>query len=256
LTTIATTVAEAAVAAAPLLLPIAGVVLAVAAIGIAIYEVWKHWDKIWGWIKGAVQTAVHFVKEHIDWVIAIAFGPFGIAINLIRKHWDDIWDAIKSTAGGLGHFFKSIFDGVVGVIQGSVNTVISVIDWMIRQINKFQIHIPSVFGLGGFDWNGLGLSELKPLSFGDGGIVPGPVGAPTLAVVHGGEEVLNVPQQRARAGSGTTINLTVTVNAQGATFTDRATRHALGREVADGVLAELHNMQNSGVNLQLTGRPQ
>jgi len=44
------------------------------------------------------------------------------------------------------------------------------------------------------------------LPFAEGGIVPGPTGAPRMAIVHGGEEVLT-PQQRGG------VNLTVSVNA-------------------------------------------
>lgn len=39
------------------------------------------------------------------------------------------------------------------------------------------------------------------LTFAGGGLVPGPVGAPQVAVVHGGEEVLT-PEQRAAVGQG------------------------------------------------------
>ena len=41
--------------------------------------------------------------------------------------------------------------------------------------------------------------------FAHGGIVPGPVGAPIMAMVHGGERILRSGQ----AGGGTTINITV-----------------------------------------------
>ncbi|HEY3484614.1 MAG TPA: hypothetical protein VGK49_04475 [Ilumatobacteraceae bacterium] len=44
--------------------------------------------------------------------------------------------------------------------------------------------------------------------FDQGGIVPGPIGAPQLAVVHGGEEVLT-PEQRRASGGAATYNVTV-----------------------------------------------
>lgn len=47
-------------------------------------------------------------------------------------------------------------------------------------------------------------------SFDAGGIVPGPVGQPQLAIVHGGELVQTPEQQR--SGSGITINMPVTVS--------------------------------------------
>ena len=50
--------------------------------------------------------------------------------------------------------------------------------------------------------------------FQDGGFVPGPPGAPMLAVVHGEELVLNPRQQEQFLGTGVTIiqNLTGDVN--------------------------------------------
>lgn len=55
-----------------------------------------------------------------------------------------------------------------------------------------------VKNVGGF------LGGLIP-GFAEGGIVPGPAGAPRLAVVHGGERVLTQAQQR--GGGGTTVNI-------------------------------------------------
>lgn len=45
-------------------------------------------------------------------------------------------------------------------------------------------------------------------SYDIGGVVPGPVGAPRLAIVHGGEEVLT-PEQRGRGGGNTYVYVTV-----------------------------------------------
>lgn len=52
-----------------------------------------------------------------------------------------------------------------------------------------------------FDWTG-GL-PWEPIGFAKGGVVPGPIGAPVPAIVHGGEEVLR-PDQR---GNGDTFNI-------------------------------------------------
>ncbi|MDP2949051.1 MAG: hypothetical protein Q8P22_05895, partial [Chloroflexota bacterium] len=45
--------------------------------------------------------------------------------------------------------------------------------------------------------------------YASGGVVPGPVGMPQLATVHGGEEVLTPRQRGARGGGGSvTVNVT------------------------------------------------
>jgi hypothetical protein len=45
----------------------------------------------------------------------------------------------------------------------------------------------------------------KGLGYADGGLVPGPLGAPQLAMVHGGEMILNQSQQQALGSA--TINI-------------------------------------------------
>ena len=44
------------------------------------------------------------------------------------------------------------------------------------------------------------------VAYATGGVVPGPIGSPQLAVVHGGEEVLT-PQQRGRGNGGSTLTI-------------------------------------------------
>jgi hypothetical protein len=46
------------------------------------------------------------------------------------------------------------------------------------------------------------LHDLNVPGFATGGFVPGPLGLPSLAIVHGGEQVLTPQQQRDRAGNG------------------------------------------------------
>lgn len=65
----------------------------------------------------------------------------------------------------------------------------------------------------GFEaWLREGLMNNEMMGFADGGIVPGPLGSPQLAVVHGGEEVLT-PAQR-QAGGGV-MNHTGTITVKG-----------------------------------------
>ncbi len=65
------------------------------------------------------------------------------------------------------------------------------------------------------------------LGFATGGIVPGPIGAPQLALVHGGERIATPEQQRLnRPESGTgAVNLNLTFNTTG--NVDEATQRAL-----------------------------
>lgn len=74
----------------------------------------------------------------------------------------------------------------------------------------------------GLDWGAIP-------GFGGGGIVPGPIGSPQLAVVHGGEEIRTPAQQRATVTiAPNAINITIEGNADEATV-ERGVRRALER---------------------------
>ena len=121
-------------AMAPMLLTIGAVVLAVAAVGIAIYELVKHWKAVWTAIKkvadwayqniilpiGRFFEALWHTLEPIFKAIAIAVliltAPFWImlaAVIFIVKeiitHWQSIWDAMKDAAAWVySHVIKPI----------------------------------------------------------------------------------------------------------------------------------------------------
>jgi hypothetical protein len=62
--------------------------------------------------------------------------------------------------------------------------------------------------------------------FDSGGIVPGPIGSPQLAVVHGGETILPTHKDESDTGANITINVTESYN-------DPAAARRLVRELAD-----------------------
>jgi hypothetical protein len=68
-------------------------------------------------------------------------------------------------------------------------------------VGAFVANIGKLGGAPGGIASALGLPH-----FAEGGIVPGPLGAPTLAVVHGGETV--IPANRS-------ANYNLTINSQG-----------------------------------------
>ena len=73
------------------------------------------------------------------------------------------------------------------------------------------------------------------MGFADGGIVPGPIGAPMPAIVHGGEEV--IPVRDRQRGGGTTVNVTV----EGSVATER--------DLAVGVARQLERLRKSGATI-------
>lgn len=102
-------------------------------------------------------------------------------------------------SGGIGGLFSGLFSSVRNLFNGGG-------------------------GLGGLFQGGNG-SNL--LGFATGGVVPGPVGSPQLALVHGGERVLTPEHQRMTRGAqgdrGVVLNLTFNTTGN----VDEATQRAL-----------------------------
>jgi hypothetical protein len=74
--------------------------------------------------------------------------------------------------------------------------------------------------------------------FAEGGVVPGPVGAPVEAIVHGGEEVLT-PAQRRAGGTGMGGHLTIDVNVAGGIMTP-AVAASLAAQIGPAIKDYLH----------------
>jgi phage-related protein len=115
--------------------PIGLIILAVAALGIAAYLIYKHWDKIGPWLKGMwegikhtfsaavgwiggklsdlghtisskFQSVLSWVKSH--WVIlAIIIAPFLAMPLLIARHWGTVQAFLKTIPGKVKGVFSS-----------------------------------------------------------------------------------------------------------------------------------------------------
>lgn len=103
--------------------------------------------------------------------------------------------------------FRNVVNAAFAVVKGEVDLVIGAVktlvdwfkkawEWAGKVVDKLS-HVPG---------SGVAKSILHAAGipgFAEGGVVPGPVGAAQLAVVHGGERVLTPSQQRGGARSVT-----------------------------------------------------
>ncbi len=179
-----------------------GIVIAII-IGIvaAVVAVIKHWD----WIKetaGKVWNAISgFVSDHADTIkdVLLAMTPVGPII----QHWDEIKAGATKIWNGLVDFFR----GIPGKIKNAFSTLTDImlapfrfaiegyqraINWLIKQVNKLSISIPSwVPGIGGKTM-GFNIPTITLPSFGTGGIVT----SPTIAMVgeRGPEAIVPLDQ--------------------------------------------------------------
>lgn len=106
----------AAAGAAGLLGPIAAVIAIVAALGVAIYEVVKHWDEI----KAAAAKAVEGMKS--AWHGASEWFRTNVSEPLIR--WgEETWETVKKKGQEAGEKVKETWQTVKGFFQETWNGV-------------------------------------------------------------------------------------------------------------------------------------
>ena len=192
----ATTVA---MLANPLTWIVLGIVALIAAVVLAV----KHWDKIKAVavgaidaIRGAVQWAWNWIKGNWPLLVGILLGPFGIVGALIWKFRDQIlgvfrkvWDWLRESP-----IFGPVIDGIQAIIDfvrklpGRVVGILKDIPGMVADA------IRDIPGLGAAleVFTGIAGKVGKVVTGAAGGVVPGPLGRPVPAIIHGGEMVLPV----------------------------------------------------------------
>lgn len=136
-------------------LTVGALVLALAALGVAIYFIVKYWDQIsgafvtawnatWTALKIAWDASWKFIKNIAisvwNWLnsgwhqfLLLLLGPIGILI-FIGMHWKLIWETMKTTASAVWNWIKDVwaatvgglktaYDAAIGPVMNSWNTV-------------------------------------------------------------------------------------------------------------------------------------
>ncbi len=170
--------------------PLTWIVLGIVGLIAALVLLVKHWDTV----KRVVRD---FFDRYGNYVLAAlaVVAPFIAVPLLIAKNWSriveivgGIWSRVNDTVRG---WIQAIID-FVRELPGRVLAIVKDIPGMIADA------IRDVPGLGAaleaFTW--IAGKVGKAVGFAEGGIVPGPLGRPLLATVHGGEMVLPVGASR------------------------------------------------------------
>lgn len=106
--------ASAVATAVAMLIAWAPLLLGLAAIGIVAYELYKHWDAVWGFIKKVAQDAWDYVLKPLFLILAAAFWPWAIALYELYKHWDLVWGLVKKVAAAAwDDVLKPVFHWIV-----------------------------------------------------------------------------------------------------------------------------------------------
>jgi hypothetical protein len=182
--------------------------LAVAAIlGIITAIGWlrDNWDEVLAFIRGKVAQFVAFITSPKGLLaIAILLGPAGLVIVALIKFRNEV---------------RRVFDFVIGKVQALIN--------IIRRIPKPDLgFVGDIAGAAG------GLLGRIP-GRRHGGVIPGPVGAPRLAVVHGGETVVPTRRRAAAGGGGAGNTFVFAPQIAGSLYTEQQLRELFLRWVRE-----------------------
>jgi hypothetical protein len=157
--------------------PIALIVVGIAALIVAVYELWKHWNTVWGFIKAVTADVWNWIQGHWPLLLGILFGPIGVAAALIVKNFDtikrvvlDVWSWIVNNwplllaiiTGPIGvavYLVVSNFNTIRNVAMGVVNDIKGGWDSFIGFFSGLAGRIANI---GSSMWDGL-LSGFKSI---------------------------------------------------------------------------------------------
>lgn len=117
-----------ALSANPVVLIIAGIIVAIGLLIAIIVLCVKHWDEIcatvekvassiWDWICNLVNAIGQWFADLWDKIVAI-FTP---VVDFFVGIFQGAWEGIKDIWNGVVAFFKAIWDGIVAIFKGVVN---------------------------------------------------------------------------------------------------------------------------------------
>ncbi len=155
----------------------------------------RNWGRIVEVVRGVWDSVVGIFRDHWDKLLAVLFPPVGLPVLIARN-----WGQIVEIVGG-------IWNRVYDTVKGWIDAIISFIRELPGRVREAVADLPSIVGeavkdipvvgqvvdvAGGLADKAKGfLGGIgKALGFAEGGIVPGPLGRPLLATVHGGEMVV------------------------------------------------------------------
>ena len=156
---------------------------------------------VFTWLRDTVGKVISTIKAAWNWIkgnwpllVGILLGPFGIVGALVWKFRDQILGAFREVWDWLREspIFGPVIDGIQAIIDfvrelpgrvvGILKDIPGLVADAIRDIPGLGTAINVLTGIAG---------KVKE-RFDKGGIVPGPLGRPVPAIVHGGEMVLPV----------------------------------------------------------------
>lgn len=134
---------------------------------VKLQPLWDAFGRLWNAISPVLIPALQFLG-------GILAGAFTVAVNTLTY--------------------------AISLLAFAINVIISPFQWLAGIIKSVCDWFSNLLGGGNREWVSTGQGEgyWKAPSFQLGGVIPGPIGAPRLARVEGGEEVLTYAQRNQR----------------------------------------------------------
>jgi TP901 family phage tail tape measure protein len=163
-------------------------------IGLVVGLVVQNWDAIWlktqevwnaiyGFLSGVLSGISGFFSDYIIRPVESIIGFFSSLPEKASAAWNGVSGAISN---------------VKGAILGALSEIRSAAD---RALGPLDEIIGKAGSIGGSIVGGVG----KILGFDDGGVVPGPRGAPRLILAHAGETILPTHKDPMVGGGGIVV---------------------------------------------------
>lgn len=146
-----------------------------AMIGISIVISIKIWLAALNIVIRVLSAVISVISNVIKWISNL-IGWFGTAAVAIVRFFISLPGKLKGAISGIGNILLAPFKAGFNLISDAWNNTVGKLHWTVPK------WVPK---LGGHT---VGAPQLPHFAF--GGIVPGPIGTPQLAVVHGGELVV------------------------------------------------------------------
>lgn len=149
----------------------------------------NYWQQAFNSIKQIVQAVVNWFMTYVYPTISTVFGWLSQKVNWLKDEFGKAFDWIKDKVDSVISFIRNLIDNFKPKIS-------------------IGLELPNIEAA----WNNLKerARNIGVPGFQTGGVVPGPIGAPVMATVHGGEVVSPVGRTGGQSnGGGTVFNVYV-----------------------------------------------
>lgn len=182
-----------------------------------------------------ITNTLNTITSVVDGIKKVFNGLINFVVGVFTGDWGKAW-------GGVKDIFSGIWDSFVSIAKRPINTIIDMVNCMIRGLNKFKIDIPDwvskIPGMGNFGGKSFGLNISTIPHLATGGLVTGD----TLARIgeQGYKEVV-LPLER---NTGWMDNLAAKINGNGGNKTININGdYASLRELVKMIQTEMQDIQ-------------